>query len=109
MTVLESVIYSILGIAIVFAGLVMLIAVIVIQTKIIGASEKKKDAEKEIAPAASAAAAPDEKAEAPGSAGELKLHNVPPRTAAMLMAITADKMGVPLNQLRFISIKCLDE
>jgi len=42
---------------------------------------------------------------APGSAGRLKLHDVPPKTAAMLMAIVADKMGKPLNELRFISIK----
>ena len=42
---------------------------------------------------------------APGSAGRLKLHNVPPKTAAMLMAIVADKLGKPLNELRFISIK----
>ena len=55
------------------------------------------------APAAAPAAAP--KAVAPGSAGELKLHDVEPKTAAMLMAIVADKMGKPLNELRFISIK----
>jgi len=42
---------------------------------------------------------------APGSAGQLKLHDVEPRTAAMLMAIVADKTGKPLNELRFISIK----
>lgn len=42
---------------------------------------------------------------APGSAGKLKLHDVEPKTAAMLMANTADKMGKPLNELRFISIK----
>ena len=39
------------------------------------------------------------------AAGQLKLHDVPPKTAAMLMAIVADKMGKPLNELRFISIK----
>ncbi len=43
--------------------------------------------------------------EAPGSAGKLKLYNVEPKTAAMLMAIVADKMGKPLNELRFLSIK----
>ena len=43
--------------------------------------------------------------EAPGSAGALKLHNVEPKTAAMLMAIVADRLGKPLNELRFISIK----
>ena len=42
---------------------------------------------------------------APGAAGELKLHNVEPKIAAMLMAIVADKLGKPLNELRFISIK----
>ena len=42
---------------------------------------------------------------APGSAGQIKIHHVPPKTAAMLMAIVADKMGKPLNELRFISIK----
>lgn len=42
---------------------------------------------------------------APGSAGQLKLHDVDPKTAAMVMAIVADKMDKPLNQLRFISIE----
>lgn len=42
---------------------------------------------------------------APGSAGQVKIHGVEPKTAAMLMAIVADKMGKPLNELRFISIK----
>ena len=46
-----------------------------------------------------------EKPAAPGSAGQIKIHNVPPKTAAMLMAIVADKLGKPLNELRFISIK----
>ena len=42
---------------------------------------------------------------APGSAGQIKLNNVDPKTAAMLMAIVADKLQKPLNELRFISIK----
>ncbi len=46
-----------------------------------------------------------QKVVAPGTAGQLKLHSVPPKTAAMLMAIVADKTGKPLNELRFISIK----
>ena len=58
---------------------------------------------KEAAPVEPAVQA--QKATAPGSAGSLKLHDVEPKTAAMLMAIVADKMGKPLNELRFISIK----
>lgn len=42
---------------------------------------------------------------APGSAGRIKLYDVEPKTAAMIMAIVADKMDKPLNELRFISIK----
>ena len=59
------------------------------------------------APAAApvAAPAPVEAPAAPGTAGQLKLHDVNPKTAAMIMAIVADKMGKPLNELRFISIK----
>ncbi|MBR7121989.1 MAG: hypothetical protein IKC95_00810 [Oscillospiraceae bacterium] len=48
---------------------------------------------------------PVEAPKAPGSAGEVKLYNVEPKTAAMLMAIVADKLQKPLNELRFISIK----
>jgi hypothetical protein len=44
-------------------------------------------------------------AEAIGTAGQLKLHDVDPKSAAMIMAIVADKLDKPLNQLRFLSIK----
>ena len=59
--------------------------------------------------AAPAAPAPAPKpvlaAAAPGSAGEVKLFNVPDKDAAMLMAIVANKLNKPLNELRFKSIK----
>ena len=61
------------------------------------------------APAAAPATATVEAPLAPGSAGELKLYDTPPKTAAMLMAIVADKLGKPLNELRFISIKEVKE
>ena len=44
-------------------------------------------------------------APAPGTAGDLKLYDTDPRDAAMIMAIVADTLGKPLNELRFISIK----
>ena len=50
-------------------------------------------------------AAPVPQPEAPGSAGQVKIHTVEPKTAAMLMAIIADKLDKPLNELRFISIR----
>ena len=56
------------------------------------------------APKEAAAPAPAGKP-APGSAGEIQLYTVPEKQAAMVMAIVADKMGKPLNELRFKSIK----
>ena len=58
----------------------------------------------EVAPAP-APQEPQPTPSAPGSAGQLKLHDVQPKTAAMLMAIVADKIGKPLNELRFVSIR----
>ncbi len=94
-------ILALLGYGMVFAGLIALMAVVILLGKLF--SGKKK------APAAAPAPAVVEEVsslpEAPGSAGQLKLHDVSPKTAAMLMAIVADKLGKPLNELRFISIK----
>lgn len=91
----------VLGMAVVFFGLILLMYVTKITGKIMQSREKKADVHTE-APAAAPAPA---KAAAPGSAGEIKLHDVPDKTAAMLMAIVADKLGKPLNELRFISIR----
>ena len=99
---------ALLGYAMVFVGLILLMWVIEIVGKIFVASEKKKAAAVAAAPAPVAEEAPapvvDTKT-APGSAGGVKLYNVDPKTAAMLMAIVADKLQKPLNELRFISIK----
>ena len=95
---------ALLGYAVVFLGLIALMAVVIVMGKIFMARDKKKAAapvEEAPAPAPVAAPAPT----APGSAGGVKLYDVEPKTAAMLMAIVADKMGKPLNELRFISIK----
>ena len=93
----------VLGMAVVFFGLILLMFVTKIAGAIIG---RKKAAAPAPAPAAAAPAAPAAKnAPAPGSAGKIALHDVPDKTAAMLMAIVADRTGKPLNQLRFISIR----
>ena len=91
----------VLGMAVVFFGLILLMYV----TKISGAIMQNKAKKAEAAEGKTAAPAAPEKAAAPGSAGEIKLHDVPDRTAAMLMAIVADRLGKPLNELRFISIR----
>lgn len=42
---------------------------------------------------------------AKGSIGEINLHDVDDKTAALLIAIVADEIKAPLNELRFISIR----
>lgn len=92
----------VLGMAVVFFGLILLMFV----TKIAGAIiNRKNTAAPASAPAAASAAPAVPNAPAPGSAGKIALHDVPDKTAAMLMAIVADRTGKPLNQLRFISIR----
>ena len=105
-SILNAGIVALLGYAVVFFGLILLMCVITILGKAFIAKDAKAKAVAAAAPAAEApAAAPVEKPTAPGAAGQLKLHDVEPKTAAMLMAIVADKMGKPINELRFISIK----
>lgn len=101
----EGLLYSLLGILVVFFALVLLMCII----KLMWVFERKdKSGAVEIVPAAAPApvAAP---VPAPGSAGELKLYDTDERTAAMLMAIVADTMGVPVNELRFKSIREVKE
>ena len=107
MPVGEALVYALLGYVVVFFGISLLMAVVMIMGKIFIAKDKKAAAAKAAAAPAAAAPAEAPKPTAPGSAGELKLHDVEPKTAAMLMAIVADKMGKPLNELRFISIKAV--
>ena len=98
---------ALLGYAVVFVGLIALMAVIMIVGKIMVAKKSAPAA----APAAAAAAAAPASAPkavpalATGVAGECKLYNVGDREAAMLMAIVANKLGKPLNTLRFKSMK----
>ena len=109
--ILDAGVIALLGYAVVFFGLVLLMIVITVMGKIFMAKDAKAKAAvaaaaPAAAPAPAASAAPVAAAPtAPGSAGKLKLHDVEPKTAAMIMAIVADKMGKPINELRFISIK----
>ena len=99
-TIGDAAITALLGYAVVFMGLVALMIVVMIVGKVMSAKKAEAPKAAAAAPVAAPAAAP-----APGTAGELKLYDTPDRDAAMVMAIVADKLGKPLNELRFISIK----
>lgn len=96
----DAAVTALLGYGVVFMGLVMLMLVIMALGKLMNKPAKQ---EENPAPAA------EPKPTAPGSAGELKLYDTDPRDAAMIMAIVADTLGKPLNELRFISIREVKE
>ncbi|MBQ3138507.1 MAG: OadG family protein [Ruminococcus sp.] len=104
----DAALVALVGYSVVFLGIVMLMVILYIT----GSIFKKRDAKAAAAKAADAkteakAAPVAEKSApvAPGSAGHVKLNGVPEKDAAMIMAIVADKLQTPLNELRFISIK----
>lgn len=100
---------SVLGFAIVFCVLIVLMFMIGILRSVV---EQMGAAKATAAPAVAAAAAP---AAAPakdpnmipakGSLGDVMLYDVDDKTAAMIMAIVADTLEAPLNELRFLSIR----
>ena len=103
----NAAITALLGYLVVFFGLILLMLVIMAMGKIM---HKEKSA-----PAVEAVkAAPVMELKltaetAPGTAGELRLYDTDPRDAAMVMAIVADTLHKPLNELRFISIREVKE
>lgn len=117
----DTVVTAVLGYGVVFLGLLMLMTIVCLMGAVFRgleasrpAREAKRAARKAgktgngVEPAAPAvpAATPAAPAKtAPGSAGEVKRFDVPDKEAAMIMAIVAEQMGKPLNELRFLSIK----
>lgn len=113
---LDALILSLLGIAIVFGVLVILMFIIWAMGKVgekspeIAAKLPKINFGKKKETAEPAPQAVEESKElAPGSCGDLLLVKTEERDAAMIMAIVADSTGIPLNQLKFKSIKRIDQ
>ncbi len=99
--------YALIGFVITFVVLIFLMGVIRLISLLVEkftALKEKKTAEK-----VEENKTAEEERLAPGSAGELVLKNVSERDAAMIMAIVADELKVPLNTLRFISITDVTE
>lgn len=103
----DATVYALLGYGVVFVGLILLMAVVILAGKAMTAKKAPKVtvAPGEDGPTATVAAPAKDGPAAPGSAGQVALHGVSDKDAAMLMAIVADKLGKPVNELRFKSIK----
>ncbi len=106
----QALLDSVVGLLVVFFALVLLMCIIKVMTAVGDSREKRRAAAAPApVPEAAAPAAEPPKKLAPGAAGELKLYDTDPRTAAMLMAIVADELKTPINELRFISIREIKE
>ena len=108
----DNVVTAVLGYAVVFAGLLILMGIVYAMGAIFKARAKKEaEALPEVAAVGPGVVRPTPAMPlpktAPGTAGEVKLFDVPDKEAAMIMAIVADQMGKPLNELRFTSIKAV--
>ena len=120
---LNTLLLALIGVVVVFIVLILLMLIVSLVGKIFDGSEKlkekhpewndkvqnlkakmtfwKKDKEEETETV--------EQPLAKGTCGELKLINTDERDAAMIMAIVADQTNTPLNELRFKSIKRVED
>lgn len=108
MSIGDAAITAVFGYCVVFCGLIFLMIVLYCTGAYFKSKNAKESANAEADKKTAPEAAPDTEKElplAPGSAGHVKLFDVPDKEAAMIMAIVADKMQKPLNELHFISIK----
>lgn len=123
--VTDALLLALIGIVVVFIVLILLMLIVSLVGKIFDGSEKlkekhpewndkvqnlkakmtfwKKNKEEETATDTV------EQPLAKGTCGELKLINTDERDAAMIMAIVADQTNTPLNELRFKSIKRVED
>ena len=104
MTIGNSLLVAVIIMAIVFAVLAALFLLVNFQTKFF-ASFSKPNAANNVQ-AVSNTVSNTKAIEA--SNGELEITGLDEKTAAMVMAIAADDLKIPLNELQFKSIKALD-
>lgn len=121
--VTDALLLALIGIVVVFIVLILLMLIVSLVGKIFDGSEKLKEKHPEWNDKVQNLKAKmtfwkkDKKEEtetveqplAKGTCGELKLINTDERDAAMIMAIVADQTNTPLNELRFKSIKRVED
>ncbi len=121
--VTDALLLALIGIVVVFIVLILLMLIVSLVGKIFDGSEKLKEKHPEWNDKVQNLKAKmtfwkkDKKEEtetveqplAKGTCGELKLINTDERDAAMIMAIVADQTDTPLNELRFKSIKRVED
>ena len=105
MTVPTALVISAVGFAVVFLILSFLAVFVLVMGKVFDAINAKKAAKAAPEQTAPAAASSTPVAIVP----EVTLYNVSEPDAAVIMAIVSDKSGIPLNRLKFNSIKLVED
>ena len=109
----QTLLISVVGFGIVFLVLGFLAIFVFGMGKVFDVIGKKKEAKEEAAAEAPAAAAAPAPAGTPlpanQSIGDLTLINTTEEEAAVIMAITSNKSGIPLNRLKFNTIKLMED
>jgi len=106
----NALLLALIGIVIVFIVLIVLMLLITLLGKVVDkTNELSKKKQAAVENVTNEVVEEKEKEYATGSCGELTLVKVEDREAAMIMAIVADELKTPLNELRFKSIKRVDE
>lgn len=100
MPILDALVMAVLGICLIMAVLFFFMLLIKLTSFLVTLYDRarQKNLEKKNKPAY-----------AEGACGSLTLVDTSERDAALIMAITAERLKVPLNKLRFISIKLIGE
>ena len=109
----QTLLISLVGFGIVFLVLGFLAIFVYGMGKVFDIIGKKKEAKEAAAAEDPAAAAPVSPAGTPlpanQSIGDLTLINTTESEAAVIMAITSSKSGIPLNRLKFNTIKLMED
>lgn len=93
---------GLLGYLVVFFGLILLMLVVILLGKIMSRQSTRRA---QPADAPRPAVPPEAKEPTQVSRGEVALFGTDPRDAAVVMAIVADGLGKPLEEIRFISVR----
>ena len=105
MKISDALVTAVMGWAVVFLGIALLVLLVAAAGRIMTAKRPEHPLPRPDNTPAAPAAPTRREPEAPGTAGDLMLYDTPDRDAAMIMAIVADELKIPLNELRFISIR----
>lgn len=108
MSFLNSLSVSLFGMSVVFVVLIVLSAVVAIQSKLVKTFGKRANVSGSVESAVNTDENVATTVETDTSTGEFKLTGVDERTAAMIMAIVSHESQIPLSELQFKSIKAVE-